>query len=174
MDTNRIHNAEVLFELNTHWPQLSSMKYGGVQNRSLTEAIFGLGVVDNFYCLCIYWESKHFCTINMYHFGKQLLSKKLSSKHCGECEIWKLPLPTQGTFLSATGSSCSWLPCNLPPALFRKYNKIRRMEPYKDYICIKKKLWKKYTTYLIFLIQKSSFLEWFDLYLCKICRMKVK
>lgn len=88
MDTNRILNAEVLFELNTNWPQLSSRKCGRVQNRSLTEAIFGLGVVDNFYCLCIYWESKHFCTINMYDFGKQLLSKKMKFKTLWE--MWNI------------------------------------------------------------------------------------
>lgn len=41
----------------------------------------------------------------MDNFGKQLLSKKLSSEHCGKCEIWKQPLPPQGTFPSATGMS---------------------------------------------------------------------
>ena len=78
------------------------MKYRGVQTRSLTEAIFGLGVMGNFYFLCICFDSEIFCTVNMYNFGKLLLNKKPTSKHCGKCEIWKLPLPTQGKFPSAT------------------------------------------------------------------------
>lgn len=67
---------EVLVKLNTHRPQLSRMKYGGVQTRLLTEAIFALGVVGIFYFLCIYLNSKLFCTMNAYDFDKQLLSKK--------------------------------------------------------------------------------------------------
>lgn len=52
------------------------MKYGGVQSRLLSEAIFALGVVGIFYFLCIYLDSKLFCTMNMYDFDKQLLGNK--------------------------------------------------------------------------------------------------